>query len=325
MTEKIDRTGRVNIPLMMHPLFKTEVAIQSNVHRKLLFKTWGGIGDQICAEPTLRYALNHFKDCEISLASERPELFQHLKFKRVFNLKEESPIYENYLVFETITPPDDSNMVWLFFSHMLTHCVDFPSLCALRSQLPIAEKEIVLKPTDPEVTYLENNQVWVHPGKHWPSKTFPKDWWDEVLDQIIMKGFKPILVGADTDDNRGTVNVDASQCLDLRNKLSVNDSIWHLQRCRSLVTNDSAPLHMAASGNAEIHFIATCKHPDYLYHWRRGVFAWSMKNHGKGGVWDLVDHCPNKNKKVTVDQIDENVLRSWLPDPKELVSEVCPG
>ena len=327
--KKLDPVNdKVQIPITHLPLFRTEIAIQAGVEKNLLFRTWGGLGDQICAEPTLRYALQAFKDCEISLASEQPELFGHLKFERVFNLKQERPIYENYFVFETITPPDDSNLVWQFFSHMLVHCVDFPSMCALRSQLPNADKELKIVPERTGLKFENLSQVIadrlatekcvvVHPGRHWQSKTFPKLWWDLVLHDIFAQGVTPVLIGADTDDNRGTVDVFTGDCIDLRNKLTVMETIYLLQHSKVLLTNDSAPLHMAATGDAWIGFVATCKHPDYISHWRKGEFSWRMKNFGKGGIWDVIDHCPNRASEVSAEAVDPELLKSWLPDPKE--------
>lgn len=318
---KLDlRRDRITIPAHMHPAFRTEHAIQQGTERNLLFRTWGGLGDQICAEPTLRYALKMFKDCRISLETEHPELFRHLKFAQVFDSKEVKPNYEKYFVFETITPPDDSNMVWLFFSHMLTNCVDFPSLCSLRLQLPVAEKEIILKPKEPVDRQWHvdvNNSVLIHAGKHWQSKTFPKRFWDDVLAALIARGVTPVLIGADTDDNRGTVDVSTFGCIDLRNKLSINDSLWLCQQARVLLTNDSSPLHMAASGKAWIGYIATCKHPDMITHWRNGQWQWREVNFGCGGIWDLIDFCPNKPDKVEAEFVKPEILESWLPDPKE--------
>lgn len=334
--ESIDPNGSVRIPVMMHPLFRTQVAIDRGVERKLLFKTWGGLGDQICAEPTLRHAIkNYSKDCEIFLAAERPELFRHLEFSKVFDVNEAIPNYLNYLTFETITPPNDSNMVWLYFSHLLTHCVDFPSMCALRLQLPFREKEIHLSPPMPQDLLIRmvdtDNMIFVHPGRHWESKTFPKDWWDTVLACIKNRGGLPVIIGANTDDNRGTVDVDTEGCVDLRNKVSVMDMIWILQRARVLLTNDSAPLHMAASrdpneetsGYCHIGFVATCKHPDYITHWRHGEFGFRMKNHGLGGMWSTFSTVPNKDEKVEVEKCSEELLRSWLPQPKDFATWAC--
>jgi ADP-heptose:LPS heptosyltransferase len=308
---------RIVIPATMLPSFRTGIAVQNKVEKNLLFVTWGGLGDQICAEPTLRYALKTFKGCKISLASEHPELFKHLEFDEVFDLKKVQPNYDNYLRFDTIVPPNDTNLTWQFFSHMVTNCVDFPSLCAYRCQLPVSEKEIKLFPETPKSKqFIPERSVFIHAGRHWQSKTFPKSFWDAVLKEIKDNGAYPILIGADTDDNRGTVDVETDGCIDLRNKLSIDESIYYLQNAKVLLTNDSSPLHMAASGDAWIGFIATCKHPDYISHWRNGQWAYKMVNHGKGGIWDILDYCPNKENKVEVENVGEHLIE-WLPDPKE--------
>lgn len=325
-SEKIDPNQRVSIPVTFHPGFRSAIAQQNGVHRTLLLKTWGGLGDQICAEPTLRHALNHFKDCTISLASHIPEVFAHLKFHKVFDSTEVMPIWEKYFVFETITPPDQTNMVWLFFNHMLVNCVDFPSMCAFRKQLPNEEKEIILTPPRPKIAdSLPARGIYVHPGKHWPSKTFPKDWWDQVLQRLVEKGAVPIIIGADSDDNKTTVDVDTKGCIDLRNKTSITETIYLLQRSSVLLTNDSSPLHMAASYNPNdsetrknwIGFVATCKHPDLISHWRNGQWSYREVNHGKGGMWDIVDDLPNKTEDVLVDKVDDDQLLKWLPNPQD--------
>lgn len=313
----MNKFDHIRIPAVMIPSARTQIAVDSGVEKNLIFVTWGGLGDQICAEPTLRYALKTFKGCDISLASEHPELFQHLRFKEVFDLKKVTPNYDNYLRFDTIVPPNDSNLVWQFFSHMTTNCVDFPSMCAFRSQLPVADKELHIEPSRPKNNIdIPENSVFIHAGRHWQSKTFPKNFWDEVLKELLLRNKVPVLIGADTDDNRGTVDVETKGCLDLRNELSVNDSIYYLQKAKVLLTNDSAPLHMAASGHAHIGFVATCKHPDYISHWRNGIWSYHMQNFGKGGIWDILDYCPNKEQEVSVENVGNHLL-DWLPDPKE--------
>lgn len=331
---KIKKEDRIQIPALMHPLFRTEYAIQRGVEKNLLLRTWGGIGDQICAEPTIRYAKKMFKDCDISLASELPFLFNHIDFKKIFDLKEVHPNYDNYFLFDTITPPDDSNLVWCFMSHMLTNCVDFPSLCAFRLQLPVQEKDIRLSPVRPnqsphwqDLLNARDSGILIHPGKHWQSKTFPKAFWDKVIETIVASGNIPVIIGADADDNRGTVDVTTEGCMDLRNKLSLEESVWLCMNAKVLLTNDSSPLHMAAPGRAWVGYIATCKHPDMISHWRNSnamtdlpthnVWNWREVNHGKGGIWDVVDFCPNKDQKLEAEFVPQDLLESWLPDPVE--------
>jgi hypothetical protein len=314
---KYTKFDKVQIPAVFIPSFRTTIAIQNGVEKNLLFRTWGGLGDQICAEPTLRYALKTFKGCDISLETEHPELFQHLNFKDVFHTKKVRPNHDNYLVFETITQPNDTNLVWQFFSHMITNCVDFPSLCALRLTLPVADKEVMLADVGYKPDFDLSRAVVLHPGKHWQSKTFPKEFWDSVISTIISEGGLPVIVGANTDDNRGTVDVMTDGCVDMRNKLSIMETVSILKQSKVLLTNDSSPLHMAVDSDAWIGFVATCKHTDHIGHWRRGQWLWRMQNFGKGGIWDILDYCPNVDNEVTAEFVGDDNLRSWLPDPVE--------
>jgi hypothetical protein len=113
--------------------------------------------------------------------------------------------------------------------------------------------------------------------------------------------------------------VDTAGCTDVRNKHTVLETIWLLQQTKVLLTTDSSPLHMAASGDAWIGMVSTAKRPDLITHWRHGEFGWRMKNFSKSGCWEYLkeDYGPNKPKGVDVSRVPDDVLRSWLPDPKE--------
>lgn len=344
----INEQSQVVMPGMVIPSFRTSLAMQRKCEKNIMINTWGGLGDQVCAEPAIRFGLRTMgKGCEFSLASEAPGLFRHLnaKFKRVFDLKQEQPIWQNYFMFRTIH--DTTHLQWEFMSHMIVQAVDYVSLCMWRCMLPIAERTIILDPM-PSAEIIatlhnlkENPWVLLHPGRHWPIKTFPKDWWDHVIQHILDNDVGVAIMGANTDDNRGTVDVMLDGVVDLRNKTPLQDMMYLCQNADVLLTNDSSPLHMAASGNAWIGFIATCKHPDYIMHWRTPnmalselqdieqcpvekrntpEWAWRMKNFGKGGIWDKLDYMPNKEQEIRVDKIDEETLRSWLPDPIEFAN-----
>lgn len=306
---------RVVLPAYMVPGFRTFNAIKSGVEQNILLTTWGGIGDQVCAEPTLRYAIEQFSPkVSISLATHIPELFRHLKFERVFNLEHEVPDQEKYLVFNTIHQQND--LAWQFINHCTINCVDYPSLSAFRCTLPIASKEVKLFSTP--IALPKDHSVVIHPGKHWVTKTFPKKWWNDLIDSLNGFGITPIVVGKDLDDNRGTVEISTNGTIDLRNKLDLNGLTYLLQNAKVIITNDSSPIHIGASGNAFIGFVATCKHPDYITHWRKGQWSWRMQNFGLGGIWENIDNLPNKADDVTVDNCTPEQLLSWLPDPMVL-------
>ncbi len=305
------------------PGTRMEYALAKGTANNWLMSTWGGIGDQICAEPTLRYALSKFKGIQITLASENPELFSHLNFHDVYNLKTESPIMDDYIYFETIPNQDKYNLTPQFLSHMLIHCIDYPSLAAFKKQLPIIDREIKMNPAAPEnpelLEYAANEDkrfAYVHAGRHWKSKTFPASYWNSILSEMRKRGFIPILIGKDDGASQGYVDVDPDGCIDLRDKTTLSESIWLLKNASVLVCNDSSPLHMAACGNAFIGFIATVKHQDYLYHFRNGgKFGWRMSHLNLGGLWDHVSYQPNIAENLNLDEIEDGLLETFLPEP----------
>lgn len=317
----------VVVPASMIPSFNVSQAFERGVSRNFLIKTWGGIGDQVAAEPAIRFALKTFSKCRISLASENPELFTHLKFAEVFNINKETPDYDKYMVFETIKPPTD--LLWEFASHMVTHCVDFASICMFRCQLPNAEKEIQLPRYEmteqvKSALRLNSSTVIIHPGKHWASKTFPKAWWDQVITAFFAANFTPVIIGKKVDENVGYVDVDVSNSIDLRDKLSMPELISLLQNCKYLFSNDSSPIHIASSSDAFIGYVASCKHPDYITHWRKGQFGHKTYNFGLDGIWNHLDYTPVQESSVEVEQLPKGLTMDMiLPSPQVIVEHYC--
>lgn len=312
------------------PSRRAGIAMANGVERNFAIYLWGGIGDQICASPTLAWMFKNFKGCNFVLATHYPELFKHLPFERIYDLNHEQPIWEKHLKFKTISPQvGPESLPWYFYCHGIVNCVDYCTMHAFRWELTVADKPITLSSTAPAQAIQDAlpQQPWVavHAGRHWQSKTFPKDWWDGVLEALKAEGVVPILIGADADKNRGTVDVDAAGCVDMRNKLSMAESVWLLKNARMLITNDSAPLHMAASGDAWIALLATCKHPDFITHWRRPApgahpeWQWRQKNFTKGNMYYLNPNLPASENGIEFGELDEKLMRKWLPDPAEII------
>lgn len=316
--QPLDRTGTIHIPAMLVPSFRFNHAISHGIENNILIRTSGGLGDMFCAEPTIRFALERFTDCEISLLTSFPEVFAHLKFKEVFKVGEiTDKETEKYFVWNTML--EEEQLHSEFITQLFTHCVDYISITMLRAQLPGKDKSIGVIPDKAALERVEDiaPRVVVHPGRTWQSRTFPKKFWDGVLNALKDSGMIPIIIGAECSEQQGTVGVDNYGCLDLRGKLSVMETVALLQKCPVLLTNDSAPIHMAASGNAWIGFIATARHADHITHWRHGKFGWRMENFGKGNLWDEINICPNNKKGVKLNEIEISKLNSWLPDPTE--------
>ncbi len=312
--------GAMNIPAMLIPSFRVVKAVEAGVQNNILIRTHGGLGDVICAEPAIRWALEQF-DADISIETYFPELFGHLQFKEVHNPKVRFPDYDKYLVYDTLHT--EEVMHWEFLAHSFMHVVDHHSITMWKSQLPIASKEIKLVPSDADYEVADihitpKEDVIIHAGRTWQSRTVPTWFWNKTIAEIVKLGSRPVLIGKESHAMVGNLPVDTRACLDLRDQLSIMETVACLHRGQVLLTNDSSPLHMAASGEAAIGVLSTVKHPDLLKHWRHGQCGWRMDNFTSGGMWQLIEMCPNSAKHIKLDNVDQKLLDSWLPNPEEL-------
>jgi hypothetical protein len=316
----LDVDARMNVPAMEIPSFRVLVANERQVSHKIMIQVRGGIGDYICAEPAIRYACENFKS-EIYVATRAPEFYRHLKINKIFDTTQEMPSWMDYLNFQTIHVGDELNCQ--FLTHMFNHVVDYHSMAMFRVQLPNSKKCIVLDNSYPEMEKAKSlintdTDIALHPGRTWKSRTFPKPWWDTVIEEIKYQGRRPVLIGAECFNECGTVKVNNEGCLDLRGKLTLMESVAVTKMVRVVLTNDSAPLHMAASGEAWIGFISTVKMPDLLLHYRNGgKMGWRMKNHSKDWLCQNIDMTPTNPEQIRFDEADTT---AFLPDPKEYAS-----
>lgn len=246
--------------------------------RHILIDVQGGLGDQTDAEPAIRYMKREvYPDADINVKTHFPLLFQHLDVN-VFEHGEfirqpDTPYYH------ILSLPGPSTIMWSVVSNLLCHTVDYVAMALLRRTLPVKDKKIALE-YDFErdvgnardvlgVVDLEN-LVLVHPGRHWESKTFPVEWWQDIIDGIHGAGRKVCLIGKE-EDGRGTVNVVVRDgMIDSRNLLDLASLIALIAQAKILVSNDSAPIHIAGAFNNYIILIPSCKHPDHLLPWRNG-------------------------------------------------------
>lgn len=295
------------------PAIRIAQALGSKVNNDLLFIVGGGLGDRICAEPTVRYAIENFKDCKISIAMKDPELFHHLNFHKIYDFKTNIPKEGQHLVLRTY--PEDGTLINQFMTPSLTHSVDFASISALRRQLSITEREIKIRPFQTsrfEEFYKGTKQVLVHPGKGWPSRTFPSDWWNRILIELRRLDFRPVLVGQDT------VEVDPTGCVDLRGNTTQNEFIWLCMNMQNVLSNDSSPIHAAAAGRANICFIPTCRDFSLLIHYREGELGKKTAAICKRAMWREFNTCPNHLEPTRVDLVPSGDINDYLPQPETI-------
>ena len=171
--------------------------------------------------------------------------------------------------------PGPETVTWMVVSNLLSHTVDYCSIALLKRILAVKDKQIHLDVVRSDIDCINDlvdkpeELILVHPGKHWPSKTLPTQYWQDIIDGLSIN-HRVAIIGRE-DGNRGTVNVTCPKnAIDLRNLLDLGALIALISKAKLLMSNDSAPIHIAGAFDNLIVLLPTCKHPDHVLPYRNG-------------------------------------------------------
>lgn len=297
--------------------------------KHIAIHTTGGMGDQITAEPVIRFIMEQtYQGDDIIVFSDWPELFSHLGIP---SYKHRTPI-ENpgqYYQMHTLRSPDHES--WQYMTHPLIHGVDFSALQCIRMILPLKDKGIKLPLKKEAVDSFFKKaggalDVLIHPGRGWDSKTFPADVWQSYIDILVNEGKRVGVIGKRVSKEQGIVEIDTSRCIDLIDQLSIHELIAAIAYTAVLISNDSAPIHIAGAFDNWIGLIATCKHPDKVLPFREG----GRQDHKAEAleIWPMYDsynHQPSQVEGATIDFCTEEQMRRACPPAEHILDFVIDG
>jgi hypothetical protein len=298
--------------------------------RRFIIGAQGGIGDQVCAEPAIRNLIeNIYPGNEFHICSFFPAVFKHLESENV-HLYDAIEKVENrgaMKPMETYRDKDDDS--WAVMAQGAIHMVDFCSIQLTRQTLPLTKRQpkLLLTEEDKESVRLKcgfqtdfSKTVLLHPGRGWPSKTFPATWWLDVLTDLEYMGLQPILIGKDTGGEHGVVDIaHPSSIKSLINQLTFHELTALISMAPVLISNDSSPIHIAGAFNNWIGMIGGPKSPEFVFpyrgpipnpFWRTGVLeeAVQRKRYEEFKVLPAEIHSPS------MDYIPCDI-REYLPTP----------
>lgn len=296
----------------------------------------GGLGDQICAEPALRYLIeNQYSSDDIIISTHWPRLFYHLSDKAQICLHGQEPFDFDVPYFRRHTLPGPETMQWSMVSHLLCHSVDYVSIALMKRILPMNDKSIKFEVLQYDFDRLNriskiddfSDFIAIHPGKHWESKTFPTKWWQAIIEGFISEGNRVAIIGKEEPGDppdykagaRGTVEVSCpKEAIDLRNLLDLGTLGALLSQTNLLISNDSAPIHLAGAFDNWIVLIPSCKHPDHVLPYRNGSIFYKSRAFYKELLLDVVESRPTQVYETSADIKVEDWNR-WLLPPKDVV------
>jgi ADP-heptose:LPS heptosyltransferase len=287
----------------------------------------GGIGDLISAEPTIRFIREKFySDAEIYLMSKEYEVYDHIKN---INLSKGYPQIELDAVLEMNTHQLPWEAFGKYCAFQFTHCVDWVSHCVLGRQLSDAEKQIKLSYSDDDLKNVlkiynkPEELVLVHPGVGWASKTFPVEYWNEIIKSLLGEGYKVGIIGKNVNEQHKVLDVSVEGCVDYRDKLSLKELFALISKAKVLVSNDSAPIHIAGAFDNYIILIPTCKHPDHIMPYRNGSKYYKAKALCKKLMLDDSYQPKNAGEVYVAKDIPSgHTIDEYLPEVGEVIETI---
>lgn len=122
---------------------------------------------------------------------------------------------------------------------------------------------------------LENKKyIVVAPGSKWATKRWIPEGFAAVIDYIFKIGYKPVLIGGmeDIDIADKIIEIATTKPLNLVGKTSLRETFSIIKHSLLLVSNDSAPVHMAVSFNVPVIDIYGPTVKDFgFYPYKNGV------------------------------------------------------
>jgi hypothetical protein len=296
--------------------------------RNILISVTAGMGDQLCSEPVIRFTQKLYPDANMFVVTHFPRLFEHLDLP-VLKYDDWTGSPEAILTMYTC-PDDDKSEHHL--SHVLFHPTDFASMSMIKRTIPNIEKTIKIKVDIEDVSTIidmtrekptDKKLVLVHPGKWWPSKTFPIEWWQEVVDKLSEKLCVGI-IGKTIDDKQGFLPITCPKDgIDFRDLTSLGEMIALISLSKVTLTNDSSPVHIAGAFDNWLVTIPTCKHPDHMIPFRNGTQNYKTKVLYKKLLLDDLEIRHTESYPDTIDTIPSGkTMYDYLPDVDTVVNEI---
>jgi hypothetical protein len=288
----------------------------------------GGLGEQIAAEPTVRYARNVMcREFKMAVVTDCPQAFRHLNvptYDAWDNVPNLSAYHRRYTARDPNVP-----VKFRLSQHQVQGAV-LAGLQALGVELPAAYRRPVLAVDPAAMASVARKArptalgelVLLHPGRAAAANTFPPDAWQAYADALVQHGFQVAVIGKHVDPRRGVVDFDRSACIDLVDQLSLDELVALISQARVLLSNDSGPVQIAGAFDRWIGLIATLRHPEYVLPWRHNSQFWRAESLERLPLYRDYVHKPSGTRQPSLEACDPERLRACLPSAERVVQFV---
>jgi len=312
-------------------------------------------GDSLCSTPTLRKLAKSYGK-KIIVCSHKPFVFEnnpYVKFHiHVNDFKEE--FREQYEVLETFQL--NSNGMSLKYGS-----VDIRKIHCTNLGFDLKPNEMHCEYYPSPVNFEESDEnflnsesyIVIHISKTWPSRTWLKSNYEELITNINKAGYKVALIGFDQAKEPGSNNYDKScynfedfvfEGVSFLNRTSLDQDFEIIKKANICVTCDTGILHLAGCTDTEIIYIGGSIDPalrapyrhggqDYKFSFVGGeckIFCGSnikycITEHAELNSFPLISECLEKKPSFechpTNEQVFKKIAEVNLRNLKEATSE----
>jgi heptosyltransferase-2 len=90
-----------------------------------------------------------------------------------------------------------------------------------------------------------NKLIAIFPGSVWQTKRWIPSHFSNLVKLLDVEGYKIVLLGSRSESELCELITSGNSSINLAGKMSISQSLIFLEKCRLVITNDSAPTHFA--------------------------------------------------------------------------------
>lgn len=116
---------------------------------------------------------------------------------------------------------------------------------------------------------IDNNYICIAPGSVWNTKIYPVEYFEDIIKDITNNSrYNVLLIGGESDEIlcSNIASEFAGKVYSAAGKFKIIESIEILKRSKLLITNDSAPTHMAMCANIPVMTIYCSTTADFGFY-----------------------------------------------------------
>lgn len=250
----------------------------------LNLKDCNGLGDLICATPTIK-KLHDYYQRKITILSKIPELFKmnpYVEESFKFSSMDIDYFNDAYIMHNSFYNVGKKNEHGIEYKHNMIDIRQFHAI-HLGFMLAKDELECFYRPTHEFKIEIPDNYVLIHSVSSWPVRTWESLNWMKLTQMLNDEGLNVISIGKDSSEKgffnveKPVFNFEIEKGLNLMNKTNISDC-WNLMvNAKCVVTMDSGMLHLAGTTDTPIVHLGSSIKPEYRIPYRRGTQDYRYK------------------------------------------------